>query len=48
MSLINVSCRLDRETHKRLRMKCLERGISLRDLIKMLLLNWLERGEGEK
>jgi hypothetical protein len=42
MSLINVGCRLERETHKQLRMMCLQRGLNLQDLIKLLLTKWME------
>lgn len=43
---ISASCRLDKETHKQLRHLCIDQGINLQDLIKRLLLEWIEEQKG--
>ncbi len=47
-SLINVSCRLDRDTHRKLRMMCFEEGVTVGDLLKQLLAEWMRTTEIEK
>ncbi len=48
MSLINVSCRLERDTHKKLRIMCFEEGVTVSDLIKQLLIEWIRTTEMKK
>lgn len=47
MSAIIVSCRLERDIHKALKHLCIDQGINLQDLIKRLLLEWIEEQKGE-
>jgi hypothetical protein len=48
MSLINVSTRLDRDTHRKLRILCFEKNTNLGELIKRLLMSWMQDQDRER